>query len=555
MEKIKVKILGISSHHRRARNTEWLTLYALKAAEKFGRRISEVAEIETKLIDIRERAKGVPTAASCKKVNGFYECSEHGYITEELIPQMAEADGFVFGSPVFTGSYTSKFISLFERLRAGVKGNCYTDKPAGSVSVATMLMGGQDRCLESMDMCIRALGMIPVHALFGCSGISGIPNGPLPGEDKGRVIAAQNDRFAQWSAILVGRRVAEVAVMKKIAKHKLGALYKKEFIQRYSLPFGEESWAWTELDKPDRDYMAGLNSINLKQLDGAVSKQTNPEDNEVVKCKILGFGCDDYRGIDTNWLVINSLKAIEKFGRRITPIGNFETEFIDLTDKKISPCLNCNHYPDIPHGGRPWKGTEYPSQDTYGCVIKNDYFTKELLPRYAESDGVVFGSSVCALSPSITFRLFSERLVTGIWKGWNNLKPMANIAVSYDQEGGEESCLNIMNTCNRWVEGIPVSWPHGTPAKGGILDSKEIAVKNDPMACALSIINGRRIAEFAVMTALAKKELGELYRREFYKVLHPPHGEASWEWSKLDKEEDDYLKSLTPNELAKLGKQ
>ena len=553
MGKVKVKILGISCHHRRARNTAWLTLFALQAVEKFGRRIAEVADIETEFIDLRERTKRVASFSACRKVADHYESVEEDYIISELIPKMAEADGFIFGSPVFTGSFTSKFITLCERLRAGVKHGYFSDKPAGCVSVATMPMGGQDRCLEAMEICTRALGMMPVHPLFGCSGTSGVPYGPVCGDDDGTVIAVKNDRFAQWTAILVGRRVAEVAVMRKLAQRRLGQLHAQEMIQRYTLPFGNESWAWTDLDEKDRQFMDGLNQEDLQQLDGSIFKHSGASGGNGLSCKIVGFGCDDSQQGDANWLIVNSLKAVEKFGRRIAPLANFECEFVDLTDKKIRACLNCDKYPDMPHGGKRWKGDEYPGRDTYGCILKDDYFTKEVLTRYAEADGLILGSCVVAMAPSITFRLFAERVVAGIWTGWNNLKPIANIAVSYDHEGGQESCLNIMNTCNRWNESLPVSWPHGTPASGGPAGSGEIAVKGDAKAGLLSVVNARRVAEFALMKKLAREELGEVFKREFYFVIHPPHGDASWEWSRLDEVEHKYMHDLDPKELSRLG--
>jgi multimeric flavodoxin WrbA len=555
MEKVKVKIMGISCNHRKARNTAWLTLFALKAVEKFGRRISDIAEIETEFIELRGKDKKISNSAICKMVEGHYEISEEDYVTRVLMPKMAEADGFVFGSPVFTGAFTSKFIKLFEHLRAGVKEGLFTNKPAGCVAVATMPMGGQDRTLESMEICTRSVGMIPVHILCGCSGTSGIPYGPLPGDDDGTVVGVKKDRYSQWSSIQMARRVAEVAVMQKLAKRRLEKIHKREFIQKYNLPFHKESWAWVELDKEDQQFMNTLDGDGLNAQDETIVSRPKGIDDGGVTCKILGLGCDDYSTADTNWLVINSLKAIEKFGRRLEPFAGFETEFIDLTSKKVRPCLNCDHYTDMPHGGKRWKGAEYPSPDSYGCVIKKDYCAEGLLPRYAEADGVIYGSSVCALAPSITFRLFAERLVRGIWAGWNNLKPTANIAVSYDMEGGQESCLNIMNTCNRWVEALPVSWPHGTPARGGSPGSREITVKDDPMAVTLSVVNARRVAEFALMTKLAKQEIGEdLYKKEFYFVLHPPHGDASWEWSRLDKEEEEYMMNLSVDALAKLGK-
>jgi multimeric flavodoxin WrbA len=554
MEKVKIKIMGISCNHRKARNTAWLTLFALKAIDKFGRRISQIADIETEFIELRGKGKKISSRAVCDQVDGYYVNLEEDYVTRELMPKMAQADGFVFGSPVFTGAFTSKFIRLFERLRAGVKDGLFTDKPAGCAAVATMPMGGQDRTLEAMEICIRSVGMIPVHILCGCSGTSGVPYGPLPGDDDGTVIGVMKDRYAQWSSIQMARRVAEVAVMQKLARRRLNTLHKREFIQRYSLPFGNESWAWTALNKEDQQFMDSLDPQKLKELDQSLITRPQKVEDQGVTCKILGLGCDDHRGADTNWLVVNSLKAIGEFGRKIEPVAGFQTEFIDLTNRKVRPCLNCDHYTDMPRGGKRWKGSEYPSPDTYGCVIKNDDCAQDILPKYAEADGVVYGSSVCALAPSITFRLMAERLVRGIWAGWNNLKPSANIAVSYDLEGGQESCLNIMNTCNRWVEGLPVSWPHGTVANGSPAGSKELAVKDDEMAKTLSVINARRVAEFALMKKLARQEIGEeLYKSEFYFVLHPPHGDATWEWSRLDKEDEEYMMNLSVDALAKLG--
>jgi hypothetical protein len=134
------------------------------------------------------------------------------------------------------------------------------------------------------------------------------------------------------------------------------------------------------------------------------------------------------------------------------------------------------------------------------------------------------------------------------------MKPIANIAVAYDHAAGEETCLNTMNTCNRWVEYLPVGWPHGTMARGGSMDTTEVVVKQDKRARELSIINGRRVAEIALMIKLAKQEIGEeVYKSEFYQIIHPPHGEASWEWARLDKGDEKYLFDLSSEALEQLG--
>ena len=554
MGKEKIKILGISCGHRKGRNTAWLTLYALKAAEKFGRRISEVADIETEFIDLW--GKKISPRMTCDIIDGDYRSLvEEDYITRELMPKIAEADGLVFGCPVFTSSYTSSFIKLIEHLRIGIKHGYYTNKPAGTVTVATMMIGGQEPCLGHMNMCIRSLGMIPVNWLNGACGVSGIPYGPMAGKDDGTVIALQKDRFAQWGSVFTGRRVAEVAVKQRLAKRRLGDLYHKEFIQVCGTSKEDESWNWKKLGRDDEKYVQGLEHDDLMALDGKIVKPE--ESNNKPVCKIVGFSCDDHAGRDTSWLVVNSLKAIEEFGRRIDSVCSFETEYVDMADKQIRACFNCDKRYEIPHGAERWSGPVCPD-DKFGCIIRNDYMSKEVLPRVESGDGFIIGSSVCGLATSVTFRLFHERFAAGIFKGHTSSKPTANIAVAYGGESGQETCLNVMNTCNRWVELIPVGWPHGTPASGGPITYKnepvKIAVKEDQSANELSILNARRVAEFALVNKLAKQELGDVFSREFYEVIHPPHGNATWEWSRLDNEEHEYMLNLTPETLAELGK-
>jgi multimeric flavodoxin WrbA len=235
-------------------------------------------------------------------------------------------------------------------------------------------------------------------------------------------------------------------------------------------------------------------------------------------------------------------------------VCSFQTEFIDLADKELKPCLSCNKRYEIPNGGSPWKGEKPP----FGCIIKNDYIAKVLNRKLAEADGLIIGTSVCALTPSITFRIFSERQVEAVFRGHTARKPIANIAVAYGNDYGQETCLNIMNAVNNWGEYIPVGWPHGTVARGGcsiVGESTEtIEVKDDVRATSLSILNAQRVAQWALMNKLAEQELGNSYKREFYMCMHAPHGDESWEWHKLDLEDEDYMNNLTVQVLADVGK-
>ena len=152
------------------------------------------------------------------------------YIAKELLPMMAEADGFIFGAPVFCFSYTGRFRILTERLAAWQAKGWFANKPAAVVTVALMGVGaGQESCLAGMNHCIKALGMIPVSWAHGAPGNSGPPLGPLPGDDDGKEIASKKDFAAQFIALYNARRVAEVALMQKLAIAELGDLYVKDF--------------------------------------------------------------------------------------------------------------------------------------------------------------------------------------------------------------------------------------------------------------------------------------------------------------------------------------
>lgn len=257
---------------------------------------------------------------------------------------------------------------------------------------------------------------------------------------------------------------------------------------------------------------------------------------EKVKVKILGVSFAHRKGSATSAWVQYSLKAVEKFGKRVSQVAEIETEFIDLADKEIGPCLACNERFEIPNRGLPWKGEEPPE---FGCKQKDDYFATQLMPKMAAADGYIFGSPVYTLSFTSRFRLFWERLCGGFWKGWFNQKPATVIAVGYGFIGGQESCLNDMNTCIHASEMVAVSWAHGTAAVVGT-DSARV----NQGARFRAVMNARRVAELAVMQKLAIRRLGDTYSREFLHTSHSPHGRASWEWRRLDEEDEKFLMSL-----------
>jgi multimeric flavodoxin WrbA len=272
MEKVKIKVLGLSMAHRKGRNTAWMVEYALKAAEKFGSKIGDVAEIETEFIDLATRkiemCRECPDYP-CRPNNGRrwkgaspppdFGCPiNDDYLALKVMPKVAEASAFIFGCPVYTGTCTSLFITVMERFRAGIWKGYFTNKPVGSVTAATMPLAGQESLLQQMNNVAHFLEMIPVSVGLGACSISGYPYGPLAADDDGTQIGVKNDRNAQAQAVSVGRRVAEIAVLIGLAKQRLGQRYTDEFALYYTPPHGEDSRDWFNLDKEDEKLMLDL---------------------------------------------------------------------------------------------------------------------------------------------------------------------------------------------------------------------------------------------------------------------------------------------------------
>ena len=239
---------------------------------------------------------------------------------------------------------------------------------------------------------------------------------------------------------------------------------------------------------------------------------------EKIKVKILGVSAGHRKHMNTFYLVLLALKAVDKFAERVAEIVDIETEIVDLADKEIKPCLNYCEWRHMPNKGLPYTGKKRPAPK--GCPITNDYMAKVLIPKMFEADGFVFG--------------------------------------------GEETCLHHMNQILHASEMLPVSWYAGVtgvsgPPRGPHPSDKDysarIGVSKDRFARWLAVYNGRRVAEYAVMIKIAKRELGKAWEREFIKLFHPPRGDEPWAWDRLDKEVQEDLENLAPQKAQTLVKE
>ena len=271
MEKVKVKILGLSFSHRKSRNTAWLVQYALKAAEKFGRKISDIAEIETEFIDLAgqkirqciacERRWDTPNMGLPYKgqERPVVECCiKNDYMAKVLRPKLIEADAYIHGCPVYGMSTTSLYRSVMERSTDVLCNGDFINKPAAAVTVAEVNMLGQETTLWEMNHIITGGEMLCVSWPTGAAGTSGPPYGPLPAHDDAKVIGVKKDRYARYCALVCGRRVAEIGVMMKLAKRQLGDTFYREFYQVLHPPHGDESWAWNRLDPEDMEVLDAM---------------------------------------------------------------------------------------------------------------------------------------------------------------------------------------------------------------------------------------------------------------------------------------------------------
>ncbi len=280
-----------------------------------------------------------------------------------------------------------------------------------------------------------------------------------------------------------------------------------------------------------------------------------------VKVKILGISAAHREGMNTAWLVQYTLKAAEKTGRKLSKVATVETEFVDLAPHQIKRCRNCeaNH---MPNGGRPYKGDK---PQVIGCPIDDDFLALELAPKIREADAFVFGSPVYGLSVTSQFRILTERLSALMWEGALAYKPAVAVVVGEMALAGQDTALSDINRMITGGEMICASWYLGVPGVSGAplgpapaaedYDSR-IGVKKHRYAHWLAIMNGRRLAEMTIMMKIGRQQLGDLYESEIIKVFHPPHGEESWAWRRLDKEDEEYMENLPappPSEKRKKG--
>ncbi len=226
----KVKILGICASTRRG-NTEFCVKEALKAAKEFD-------IVETEFVHFKDYkinpCTGCFKCFNPKEVKPDRLCQTWNDGTDKLLLKMIQADGVIFGTPVWYFSISSKLKNFFDRMEAvNVYSATYAKnlvnpyQVVGAIAVGANRNGGQEQAI---------LDIIRTN-LFDKICVGSFA-GPTPGCYFGGAVVLWPERSSEfinpnWAEIskkdelglksvrAVGRRVADVS---RIIKAGLKAL-------------------------------------------------------------------------------------------------------------------------------------------------------------------------------------------------------------------------------------------------------------------------------------------------------------------------------------------
>lgn len=201
---MEVKILGVSGSPRKGA-TRYVVQEALRAA-------GEIPGVETEFIDLR--GKEIHYCIHCNrciKEQTDY-CPPFKDDMYPLYEKLLQADGFIFGSPVYQMSPTAliqAFMNRFRPLGRYISKGHWATRVGGAIAIGGTRHGGQETTLESINNFFFCNGMTVVSG-----GIFAYNGGSVWSNDK-KEEGAKEDEVGLSTARVVGRRVAVTAKILK----------------------------------------------------------------------------------------------------------------------------------------------------------------------------------------------------------------------------------------------------------------------------------------------------------------------------------------------------
>lgn len=214
---MKVKIIGVSGSPRKG-NTNILVKECLAAAET-------LKDVETEFIHLADYKieGGCTHCTKCFREPSLEKlCRAYKDELNLVLKKLMEGDGFIFGSPVYWGSWSAQFKMFVDRTHPfSVPGRPLRNKPAGAVTVALASVGGQEHVIAEIIRFIIFHDMLPIGirvswpmegmaSPWGVTGRQGFPD-QIVSTAPGNREAVKQDKAAMACAKLLGIRVAEMA--------------------------------------------------------------------------------------------------------------------------------------------------------------------------------------------------------------------------------------------------------------------------------------------------------------------------------------------------------
>jgi len=197
----KKKILGVSGSPRKSSTLRALEIALGEAQHRYDDRV------ETELVSLHGKKLAPCNHCNyCKRNDSL--CVIDDAMTE-LYEKIAEADSFLFASPVYAMNITPQMHAFFTRMRPlhKVKGGALRNKLAGGIAVGGTRNGGQEQTINAIINACLTRGMIYV--------------GGEPGDYSGAMVwskdngpeGVEQDEEGLDALLCMGARIAEVTLM------------------------------------------------------------------------------------------------------------------------------------------------------------------------------------------------------------------------------------------------------------------------------------------------------------------------------------------------------
>ena len=188
-----MKVLGIVCSPRKGGNTEVMVRTALDRAQREG--------AETELISLA--GKTISPCDACLACTKTGKCHIKDDM-QNIYPKLLEADGIIFGTPVYFWNVSAQAKALIDRTFAFYKKSELRNKAAGVV--VTEQRGGSANAVVAFTGFFTTQKMIMVGWADGVSGDEGYDNKE----------AVRNDKKGMTRAEALGNKVAQYLKTNKI---------------------------------------------------------------------------------------------------------------------------------------------------------------------------------------------------------------------------------------------------------------------------------------------------------------------------------------------------